>query len=327
MSGLSAVMGSSAAFVNMNPDVICSDNDQNNISINVTDGVPSLDMENGDYDVSVYIDASGGLSLNDGLIIEQDGTITAPAWSVDVSGNVSGTFILPDNENLSAPHDEPFNNDFEYVRYIMDHSDISSNVEFPSLFSYWVIKMQQSQGWYNYIAYYIDLNVRSFKNDLLSFNESFRGKNLKCRIVVALTDGTVYYDSDKGANNSYYNATNKGLGNINTRPCVMATQMNAYDYTFETQTSSYNYIYTKEFFVATKIIDSRNSQQQYGGLGNNYGTVMYSFTIDDNGLTIKNTLPNIDPDAEIPIDTIPVAFVNPFKNAVSHTPSKPFTKK
>jgi hypothetical protein len=284
MSGLGVVMGTSAAFVNQNPDVICSDNDQHNISINVNEGIPSLSMDNGDFDAEIYLDEEGALNLTDNLKIEEDGTITAPAWSIDASGNVTGNFVLPDESNLSVPHDVNTEDICESV------TDIMEDDNFDQTFADWIINLQRNPTTYDWALTQLNNARDDFKESLLEDYPQLGQFNLNCRIVFALNDGTLYYDSNVGSNNTWANAkalpSNIGL-NMNTRPCVMSTQCNDYDYTYETQTY-FNYnqgteeeIVTKEYFVATKInaVDEDEEDNQ-GGLGNNYGTAMYSFSVD-----------------------------------------------
>ena len=326
MSSLGVVAGSGAAFVNLNPEVLCSDNNQVNISMNVTDGVPALDMDDGNNTVSVYMDANGALNLTDNVMVDQSGSLVTPyisidasgiayenwsidasgaintpyvtidasgistaAWSIDASGNVSGNFVLPPapGSDLSTPNDADFNDVFNSVQNIMENDN--ANNEFFD----WVVGLQTNPTEYENNVALLESAYAAFNDSLISDYPELESQSFMARIIVALNDGSVYYDSD--LSNNWYNAVTHNMGlSLNLRPSVMSVQTNDFDFTFETQTA-FEYdagndstTAIKHFYVATKISNSNNPNESNGDLGNNYGTVVYSFRIDDPTYNLAN---------------------------------------
>lgn len=86
------------------------------------------------------------------------------------------------------------------------------------------------------------------------------------RILVAEPDGTVMYDSAKGAENTYQNFVDKDINeNHNTRASIMTAQMLGHrEFAYETKVS--NTTGNVESYVAKRV----------GRLSNNSGTVRYS---------------------------------------------------
>lgn len=272
---LPVIMGNSAAFVNLNPNVVCADNNQNNVSINVTDGTPSLKLNNQDESSYLELDDDGNTNITDFFSIGSDGSIITPHVTINKDGKISGDFV--NTTNLSVPH-TLYSNEYLYTI-----KDIMNTINTNNKFYNWILNLQS--GDYTYIACVpnIETAESEFETALLAKYPAFSDYDLNVRIVVATNDGILWYDTNATYLNRYAEARAQQIGpNINTRPCVMTIQTKDCANAYETQTLVYP-VYNKriEYFCAQRI--------SYDGMdfGNNWGSIMFSFTVNK-GVTILN---------------------------------------
>jgi hypothetical protein len=266
---LPVVIGNSAAFVNFNPSVVCSDNNQNNISINITDGVPSLQLNNQNKSSYLKLDNNGTTNITDYFSISKDG---------DISGNII------DTNNLSMPRtSDPNANDALYfITEIMD--DININ----NIFFTWIKNLQSGEISYNTTKQSIAQAENTFEARLTGEYPNLVEYDLNVRILIATNDGNVYYDTNAGSNNTYAHAIalpNIIGPNINTRPCIMTVQTKNY-------LDAYEHIINFYPPNDSPPLGEYICAQRIGDLGSNFGTVVFSFRIEEPDIDYNNNVNN-----------------------------------
>lgn len=263
---LPIIMGNSAAFVNFNPNVICADNNQNNIQIAVTNNIPALILNSNNNHTYLELDDEGTTNITDYFSISKD-------------GDISGNFI--DINNLSMPR----TSDLDANQALYFINTIMSEININNTFFNWIISLQSGDTPYDAIKLNIEQAETTFDARLLSEYPNLDDYNLQVRIVVATTEGVPFYDTNAISYNTYADATAlpSKIGNsIHTYPSVMTVQTKTYVNAYEHITRIYPSVPVGEYICAQRI----------GDLGSNFGTVMFSFRINEPNINYNNNVNN-----------------------------------
>ena len=250
---INLVTGTAAVFTNINPDVMCVDNNSNSISLNVTEYIPALNLISNDTSASIYLEEDGKLNIT-------------PYLYIDTIGNMGGEYI--DNNSLAIPYDD--NTLAAQLTNAMDA--INENGNLDGNFSRWIYFLQNSSETYNAMAIEINDTLLELQNGLLDLSNNDNLYDI--RIVVATYDGTVYYDTSS-SNNSYDNALNDTVAkNQNTKACVMTVLSKNCNHGFERNFTVRNSI-VSTLYSCAKGVNANN-------VGLCVGTVVFSINVTPN---------------------------------------------